>query len=208
MAMVFPTSPTVGQVFTSGSRSWVWNGSAWDSPSAINVLQVPYGLEFIRTVDFSGAASHSFGSDAEPIFTNRYDNYKIIVSNNLSAANEIELSFRVRANTTDLTSGTYQNQVFLANSTTLTGIRSGAVTQARVGVTSPSGPATTIIELQNPALPRNTVYMATSFSVVPGGGPIYATSYGWVFNTSLYNGFTLRGTENISGTMSVYGYKK
>jgi hypothetical protein len=36
MAMVFPTSPTVGQVFTSGGRSWVWNGSAWDSPARDN----------------------------------------------------------------------------------------------------------------------------------------------------------------------------
>jgi hypothetical protein len=34
--MVFPTSPIVGQVFTSGGRSWVWNGSTWDSPARDN----------------------------------------------------------------------------------------------------------------------------------------------------------------------------
>jgi hypothetical protein len=33
MPIIFPTSPTVGQVFSQGGRSWVWNGSTWDSPS-------------------------------------------------------------------------------------------------------------------------------------------------------------------------------
>jgi hypothetical protein len=36
MPILFPTSPTVGQVFTSGGRSWVWSGATWDSPSAEN----------------------------------------------------------------------------------------------------------------------------------------------------------------------------
>jgi hypothetical protein len=37
MPMVFPTSPIVGQVFTSGGRSWVWSGSTWDSPSQTGI---------------------------------------------------------------------------------------------------------------------------------------------------------------------------
>lgn len=28
--MNFPTSPTVGDLYTLGSKTWVWNGSAWD----------------------------------------------------------------------------------------------------------------------------------------------------------------------------------
>ena len=32
--MNFPTSPTVGQTYTLGSKTWVWNGSAWDLQSA------------------------------------------------------------------------------------------------------------------------------------------------------------------------------
>jgi len=34
MAMDFPNSPVVGQVFSSGSRQWVWTGTTWDSPAA------------------------------------------------------------------------------------------------------------------------------------------------------------------------------
>ena len=41
MAMVFPTSPIVGQVFSSGGRSWVWNGSTWDSPRTDNLQNIP-----------------------------------------------------------------------------------------------------------------------------------------------------------------------
>ncbi len=30
MAIDFPNSPTTNQVFTSGNRSWIWNGATWD----------------------------------------------------------------------------------------------------------------------------------------------------------------------------------
>lgn len=30
MPLDFPTSPTVGDIYTFGGRSWQWNGSAWD----------------------------------------------------------------------------------------------------------------------------------------------------------------------------------
>lgn len=30
-AIDFPNSPGVGQVFTSGERSWSWSGTTWDS---------------------------------------------------------------------------------------------------------------------------------------------------------------------------------
>jgi len=34
-AITFPSSPTTSQVFTSGSKSWIWSGSVW------NLLQGP-----------------------------------------------------------------------------------------------------------------------------------------------------------------------
>jgi hypothetical protein len=37
MPMVFPASPTVGQVFSSGGRSWIWTGTTWDSPSLAGI---------------------------------------------------------------------------------------------------------------------------------------------------------------------------
>ena len=34
MAISFPTSPYVGQVYTFGSRSWEWNGNGWEAVSS------------------------------------------------------------------------------------------------------------------------------------------------------------------------------
>ena len=33
MALAFPSSPTVSQTYTSGTRTWTWNGTAWKLPS-------------------------------------------------------------------------------------------------------------------------------------------------------------------------------
>lgn len=34
MAIDFPNSPTVGQVFTSGDKSWIWDGTVWKAYGA------------------------------------------------------------------------------------------------------------------------------------------------------------------------------
>lgn len=34
----FPNSPTVDQEFTSGNRTWIWNGVSWD---AVGTIQAP-----------------------------------------------------------------------------------------------------------------------------------------------------------------------
>jgi hypothetical protein len=210
MAMVFPTSPTVGQVFTSGSRSWVWNGSAWDSPSAINVLQVPIGLEFIRSANFSGAVSHSFGSDAEPVFTSKYDNYKIVLSGLNCATSQDFLFLRLRANTTDLTTSSYQLQsAEFFGSTTFAG-RTGALTAMRLGIVTPAlgETSSSIVEIQAPMLNQYTNFLVNSHYITAGAGPSIYNATGMAFNSTLYNGFTLSSGSNISGTMSVYGYRK
>lgn len=38
-AIIFPTSPTLDQVFTSGDRSWTWNGITWSSVSSDSLIK-------------------------------------------------------------------------------------------------------------------------------------------------------------------------
>lgn len=37
MAVNFPDSPTLNQEFTSGTRTWIWNGSVWALKQTLNV---------------------------------------------------------------------------------------------------------------------------------------------------------------------------
>lgn len=49
MAFVFPASPAVGQIFSSGNVAWQWDGQAWRGTSTS-------GINFLRT-DQSGTVS-------------------------------------------------------------------------------------------------------------------------------------------------------
>jgi hypothetical protein len=39
MALDFPSSPVLNQVYTSGGTSWKWNGYAWDAYNPYNTIR-------------------------------------------------------------------------------------------------------------------------------------------------------------------------
>jgi hypothetical protein len=117
--MVFPTSPIVGQVFTSGGRSWVWNGSTWDAPRSDNPpLAIPQGNVIInggmdiaqRGTSFttgSGGGARFYGADR--FYT---INYQWSAGSNITIANDtsvfpsnigVSSSYRVSTGATGLT---------------------------------------------------------------------------------------------------------
>ena len=56
MALDFPTSPSLNQIYTYSNRSWIWNGVAWDF----------YGTSgnFVNTLNgFTGGVTLSAGSN-------------------------------------------------------------------------------------------------------------------------------------------------
>ena len=67
--MNFPTSPTVGDLYTLGSKTWVWNGSAWDlqtgaaSFDSLTPSQAGNAGKFLTT---DGSASSWASVDALP----------------------------------------------------------------------------------------------------------------------------------------------
>jgi len=50
MAISFPSSPALNQQYTYGSRTWSWNGVAWQSVGTAQGLQGTQGLQGIQGV--------------------------------------------------------------------------------------------------------------------------------------------------------------
>jgi hypothetical protein len=201
MAMVFPTSPTVGQVFTSGGRSWVWNGSAWDAPSATNVLQVPYGLELVKAQTIGTGVSSVTVTDA---FKADYDDYLITISGgSTSAGPNIELRLG-STNTGYYFSSFY---IFYSSTTLATESNSNAAVFNRVARGS-SGGVFGNINISQPFNNKNTLVTASGASADTGAFMFYGS--GFLNNTISYTDFTLLlNTGTITGgTIKVYGYRK
>jgi hypothetical protein len=168
------------------------------------------GLVLLTTQTFSGAATHSFGSDASPIFTSSYANYKIILSNLNGETAVRAFSMRLRANTTDLTSGSYHYQQLSVAQTTVSSSNAINQTSWPIGLASNgSGEISSIvIELQNPQAALSKTYLANNAYWQSGVGPSTRQNNGSVLNSNAYNGFTILSDGNISGSVSVYGYNK
>jgi hypothetical protein len=197
MPMVFPISPTVGQVFTSGGRSWVWNGSTWDSPTAANVLTSPYGLELIKTQTVGTAVSTVTVTDA---FSSAYDNYKIILTDSVASANA-GLDFRLGSATANYV-WSWGGLNFAGNFINY----AGDGDRFRPGESRTDGATRLEIDLSYPFQTRLT-YM-THRAIWIGGGQLFAGGY--LNDSTSYTSFTIfRGTGTITGgTIRVYGYKK
>jgi hypothetical protein len=136
------------------------------------------GLVLLTTQTFSGAATHSFGSDASPIFTSVYANYKIILSNLNGETAVRAFSMRLRANTTDFTGANHQFQKLGASQTTVSASNAINQTSWPIGVASNGGGevSSIIVELQNPQAAVSKTYLATNSSNVSGNAFLYLIS--------------------------------
>ena len=189
---------TNGQVLTADST--VATGLKWATPAGS-------GFVHLNTTTGTGVTSISIGSDASPLFSTTYDNYKIVVvCDSDDAASTV--SFRLRANTTDLTSGVYNNQTVGGADTTAFGQRSLSATSARVMDNSTSDYTNiTEILLTNPFNSRNKAFVSNSMSTRNTLGAL--VNNGYVENTSSYNGITFLSPNNINNaTIYVYGLAK
>lgn len=199
MPIVFPTSPTVGQVFTESGRSWVWSGSTWDSPSATNTLLAPYGLELVKSQEVGVAVTsvtvtNAFGAD--------YDNYRIVYSGTTTSNGE---ALRLRYGST--TTGYSGNMIY----TSYAGSAVTAVADNNISYHShvgggAAGRVNCTLEVFSPFLSVPTGTASLIYTDGANGG-----SGRWFLNNSTsYTDFTLLvGSGTITGgTISVYGYRK
>jgi hypothetical protein len=200
MPIVFPTSPTVGQLFTEAGRSWVWTGSSWDAPTTNNALQIPYGLEFIKKE--TGTAVNAI--TINDCFSSLYKNYRIIYNGTCTVD---AAGIRLRAGGVDESAAIYRQQSVNATGASLTSSRD--VNQTFWGgLFVPIGASThNVFELSNPFETVTTSGQTVRLEA-PAGNIEWRAYNSGINSTLSYTGFTLRVPNGtMTGTVSVYGYR-
>jgi len=162
------------------------------------------GLVLLNTTTFSAVSSVSINN----VFNATYDNYKIIYSNvNISTSSQ-NAFVRLRASGADLSTTTYH---FGGTDTTTTATTTAAVSsnsagdsEIYVGAPSVTNKHSIEIELYNPF---NSALKSFFIRSTRDGFGIQVSGY----NTTAtpFDGLTFYpSANNITGTISVYGYKK
>lgn len=70
MPLNFPTAPTLNQTYTSGTKTWVWNGNGWALSSTLTSLVVTGNITIGNGTITGG--THTFQGNINPRFSNTY----------------------------------------------------------------------------------------------------------------------------------------
>ena len=171
------------------------------------------GLVHINTTTFTGVASQSVND----VFSSTYSNYKILVKAACSAATQ--LSLRMRVSGSDLSSASYMYggiYVLYNGSTSVTGENAngtpGGASSAGFNILDVDGNyGYARIEMFDPFATEQTgvIYDQAFNSGGSRNTGYYEAFSGLTTVTTSYTGFTLLpASGNITGVVSVYGYKK
>jgi len=172
-----------------------YNGSAWVSP---------FGLTFIKSTDFTSVSSVSVND----VFSSAYDNYKLVM--NFQGSSNALISMRLRVAGSDNSSNIYTQQGVQTSAGTIQNPPGVGTTTSfsLINVSSGIDVSGASMDLLLPFLARRTRHSLTGFyyvnatnsSVLRGGEHDSATSF---------TGFTLiTSAGNITGNITVYGYRK
>jgi hypothetical protein len=199
MPILFPTSPTVGQVFTSGGRSWVWSGATWDSPTATNTLLAPYGLELIASTGFFGQATLQLAN----VFSTTYQHYRLIYRMN---ANASSVSARMMTGTTPTSGGTdYTWSRGFWTGTSGFSNNGGSTGGSNFTIISQSagGPSTGYVDIYQPFLALPTMF--NGMSQYATLGELLVARHGL---SNSYTGLQLDSAAGaMTGSIQIYGYR-
>jgi hypothetical protein len=155
------------------------------------------GLDLIVTQSFSAASSVSLNN----CFSADYDNYRLVIRA-FSASGDIDTRMRLRASGTDATTSAYARQYIVG---ALTANSAGSSTEDHMHImysNAASGFGT--VELNRPY-----VATPTMFWLQGGRSTAFVINSGYHNVSTAYDGFTLYPTSStLTGTVSVYGYRK
>ncbi len=199
----------------------VWTGSAWADLASATTDLTSYsttaqmntaigasaGLTLINSTTFSAAANVSFNN----VFSSTYDNYRVVWELTNSTAGTY-FSMRMRASGTDNTSANYwNNRGFFVQSGTNSTSDTSAQTAFLAFMERDTGPASGAYEFYSPYKTGETSIVGTyQFRYYSPYNMHSAIKTGVTTVTTSYDGFTVfpAATSTMTGTISIYGYKK
>jgi hypothetical protein len=194
-ALPSPSDGMVSWLQDSDSLT-IFNGSAWESAA------VQPTLVFISKDTFSAVASDSVNS----VFSSAYTNYIVLLNLTSASDQDANITLRVRASGSDLTTNTYEvGEYFVGVARTIAAgsTNSSLTSSMRLGQTQAAAGYSGEVKFCNPFTATNTVIFQN------GAGGSLGTTAGVVVNTVSYDGFTISvASGTITGTISVYGIKE
>ena len=190
--------PTSTDLVKNGATAIEALGDAIDA----TVFGLPgAGLSLISTTTISGVTSISIND----VFSSTYENY-LIKGNNIQASSG-NITMRMRVSGADNSSANYNREYAIANGASITAAADNATTSWTVGNAGSSQGCAFEIQLNSPFTTTNTNGLGT-WSLANATAPYWlGQSYGMTVTTS-YTGFTLINANNMTGSVSVYGFKK
>jgi hypothetical protein len=206
-----PVSPYEGFVIyeTDTDRVLVWNNSAWVDPSTGRAEKG--GIVFIKSVSLTTVTNN-----VSDVFSSTYDSYRVVISDlNNSTTTTRTIYIRFRTTSDDSSTAYYWGSYYIygagvAGSGGGTGVNAASLfdlSGSTAGVNS--GNATTF-DIVNPNLAKATQYYghSSTFQSSPGHY-VLRHIFGGVNTATQYTGFSIIGTtDNLSGTVRVYGYNQ
>ena len=172
------------------------------------VQAVPTGINSALVYITQATPSAVSSVSIDNCFTSTYDNYLITFTITAAVGVDSGLSMRLRASGTDSTTN-YATQRLNAYSTTVLTSSNPLGTDewylAFVNATTANS-YTASIQIFNPALASSSRHLTNIFSVENGGPNNIMLSSGYHTTASAYDGLTIIGANNFTGTIRVYGY--
>ena len=179
---------------------------AVDSSTASGLKWANPGLTLIKTESFNAQSSVSIGSDAAPLFTSTYKNYKLVFSGEGSLNTPTNFNIRLRANTTDATAANYYYwELYRSSGTGSTDYGTSGTAFTAIGKAGALR-FHLVADLQYPQVADYTTI--TTANVTIGASESNLSYSGGYHNVaSSYNGMTfLVGSGTVTGEVSIYGY--
>jgi hypothetical protein len=159
------------------------------------------GLVFIKTESFSAVSSISLNN----VFSSTYENYQVLFSLTDIPGTGVA-TMRLRASSVD-TSTNYKNQQSFSASTSISSAGDDAGTDEWIltfyGNTFPKNSSFQGV-FYRPNLAQPTLYTGLAQYSTTSAGFIA----GWQTASTQFDGFTILASGNITGIVSVYGFKK